>query len=72
MSSLDGFPEFVIGRNIFDRGTFSGRFRHFINVINPMSLSKTEDEIKMASLLLKESKVKFSGGIVDGYSNKGR
>ena len=67
----DGFPEFSIGRDFYDNGTFSGRFRHFSNVVSPISLLKSENEIQKAADLLKESKLNFNSGIVDGYSNKG-
>jgi len=68
---VEKYPPFSLGRSQFDRSTYSGRFRYFINVINPISLAKTETEIRAAENLLTRSRDEANGGIVQGSTNTG-
>lgn len=65
------FPPFALGENQFDRTTYNGRFWHFVNVINPLTLSKSDTDIRNAEALLSRSKSEADGGIVNGFTNSG-
>ena len=70
--SGDLYPPFVLGSDLYDRTTFEGRFRHFIKVIDPFSLAKSDEEIKAAEKLLVRSRVEADGGIPKGATNKSK
>ena len=65
-------PPFKLGTDLYDRTTFNGRLQHFSNVIDPRSLLKSEDDIRIAENILKISATQYEGGIIPGKSNKGR
>ena len=62
---------FALNKNEFDQATYKGRFQHFLNVLNPLLLIKSENDIREAQVLLQKSKNEASFGIVDGFSNSG-
>ncbi|XP_073411166.1 sideroflexin-5 isoform X1 [Dendrobates tinctorius] len=59
-------PPFVLGRPRFQQNTFYGRFRHFLNIIDPRTLFVTESRLKEAVLLLEDYK---HGTLPPGVSN---
>ncbi|XP_078259863.1 sideroflexin-5-like [Rhinoraja longicauda] len=50
------YPPFVLGRARFDQSTFRGRFRHFLDIIDPRTLFVTESRLKAAGHLLEDFK----------------
>ncbi|KAM5192348.1 LOW QUALITY PROTEIN: sideroflexin-5 [Mantella aurantiaca] len=59
-------PPFVLGRPHFEQGTFYGRFRHFLDIIDPRTLFVTESRLKEAVQLLEDYK---HGTLPPGVSN---
>ncbi|ELU04160.1 hypothetical protein CAPTEDRAFT_167738 [Capitella teleta] len=56
MSSSDEFPPFVLGRSRFDQSCFSGRLRHFMDVIDPRTLFTSEADLQKSIKLLESFK----------------
>jgi tricarboxylate carrier len=50
------YPPFQIGASRFDQTTFWGRFRHFLDVIDPRTLFTSKNELEKCSSLLKQYK----------------
>ncbi|XP_051894583.1 sideroflexin-5-like isoform X2 [Pristis pectinata] len=66
MAAAD-YPPFAPGRARFDQSTFSGRFRHFLDIIDPRTLFVTESRLKAAVQLLEDFKL---GTLPLGISNQ--
>ncbi|GCB78153.1 hypothetical protein scyTo_0016792 [Scyliorhinus torazame] len=49
-------PAFALGKPRFDQSTFRGRFRHFLDIIDPRTLFVTESHLKAAVQLLEDYK----------------
>ncbi|KAM3594120.1 uncharacterized protein V6R79_002622 [Siganus canaliculatus] len=49
---MSGYPAFQLGSSRFDQNTFSGRFRHFLDVIDPSTLFVTERRLQESEELL--------------------
>ncbi|XP_075045609.1 sideroflexin-5 [Mixophyes fleayi] len=62
----DDDPPFVLGRPRFQQSTFYGRFRHFLDIIDPRTLFVTESRLKEAVQLLEDYK---HGTLPPGVSN---
>ena len=60
------FPPFTLGGSLHNKEEFSGRYFHFLNVINPASLIKSEADIRAAEGLLIRSRNEARGGVVKG------
>ncbi|KAL5021406.1 hypothetical protein ScPMuIL_000561 [Solemya velum] len=56
----DGYPKFQLKKSRFDQSTFYGRWRHFLDVIDPSTLFTSEDELKSSIKLLED----YKNGIV--------
>ncbi|XP_056408647.1 sideroflexin-5 [Hyla sarda] len=59
-------PPFLLGRPRFVQNTFYGRFRHFLDIIDPRTLFVTESRLKEAVQLLEDYK---HGTLPPGVSN---
>lgn len=64
------YPPFTLGGSIHNKEEFTGRYFHFLSVINPASLIKSEADIRAAEGLLLRSRNEARGGVVKGYTNK--
>jgi hypothetical protein len=60
------YPPFTLGGSIHNKEEFSGRYFHFLGVINPASLIKSEADIRAAEGLLLRSRNEARGGVVKG------
>ncbi|XP_067884770.1 sideroflexin-5-like isoform X1 [Heterodontus francisci] len=56
MAARTNYPPFTLGKPRFDQSTFYGRFRHFLDIIDPRTLSVTESRLKAAVQLLEDYK----------------
>ncbi|KAL3863799.1 hypothetical protein ACJMK2_005532 [Sinanodonta woodiana] len=56
--SNDEYPPFQLKKSRFDQSTFFGRWRHFLDVIDPRTLFTTEHQLKDAIQLLDAFKSK--------------
>ncbi|KAK6174322.1 hypothetical protein SNE40_017625 [Patella caerulea] len=54
--SQPDWPPFQLNKPRFDQGTFVGRWRHFLNVIDPRTLLTTESQLKESISLLEDYK----------------
>ena len=63
------YPPFTLGGSIHNKEEFSGRYFHFLSVINPASLIKSEADIRAAEGLLLRSRNEARGGVVKGLFN---
>ncbi|XP_059506622.1 sideroflexin-5-like isoform X5 [Stegostoma tigrinum] len=61
------YPLFALGKPRFDQSTFYGRFRHFLDIIDPRTLFVTESRLKAAVQLLEDYK---HGTLPTGVSNQ--
>lgn len=61
------YPPFVLGRARYDQSTFHGRFRHFLDIIDPRTLFVTEHRLKAAVQLLEDFKY---DSLPSGVSNQ--
>jgi hypothetical protein len=48
----DDYPPFQLGRSRFDQSTFSGRLRHFLDVVDPRTLLTREQTLQASVKLL--------------------
>ncbi|XP_078080756.1 sideroflexin-5-like isoform X2 [Mustelus asterias] len=55
-ASRGDYPPFELGKSRFDQSTFHGRFRHFLDIIDPRTLFVTESNLKAAAQLLEDYK----------------
>ena len=60
------YPSFTLGGSLHNKEEFSGRYFHFLSVINPASLIKSEADIRAAEGLLLRSRNEARGGVVKG------
>ncbi|XP_035273727.1 sideroflexin-5a isoform X2 [Anguilla anguilla] len=60
------YPQFQLGKSRFDQNTFSGRLRHFLDVIDPRTLLVSERRLKECMKLLDDFK---QGNLPPGVSN---
>ncbi|XP_067835306.1 sideroflexin-5-like [Heptranchias perlo] len=67
MAAGADYPTFVLGKARFDQSTFYGRFRHFLDIIDPRTLTVTESRLKAAVQLLEDYK---HGALPTGVSNQ--
>ncbi|XP_053258243.1 sideroflexin-5 isoform X2 [Podarcis raffonei] len=67
MAESAGFPPFQLGRPRFEQTSFYGRFRHFLDIIDPRTLFVTESRLKEAVQLLEDYK---HGTLPPGVTNK--
>ncbi|XP_060102089.1 sideroflexin-5 isoform X4 [Heteronotia binoei] len=65
--SAAGYPPFQLGKSRFQQTTFYGRFRHFLDIIDPRTLFVTESRLKEAVQLLEDFK---HGTLPPGVTNK--
>nr|XP_056711391.1 sideroflexin-5 isoform X2 [Euleptes europaea] len=56
MEESAGYPPFQLGKSRFEQTTFYGRFRHFLDIIDPRTLFVTESRLKEAVQLLEDFK----------------
>ncbi|XP_078587395.1 sideroflexin-5-like isoform X1 [Branchiostoma floridae x Branchiostoma japonicum] len=63
----DGYPTFRLGKPRFDQSTFFGRYRHFLDVIDPRTLFTTKAGLVQASQLLEDYR---NGTLPEGVTNK--
>ncbi|KAG7235804.1 hypothetical protein INR49_002191 [Caranx melampygus] len=49
---MSDYPTFQLGQSRFDQNTFFGRFRHFLDVIDPSTLFVTERRLQESEELL--------------------
>ncbi|XP_072434122.1 sideroflexin-5-like [Chiloscyllium punctatum] len=61
------YPLFALGKPRFDQSTFYGRFRHFLDIIDPRTLFVSESQLKAAVQLLEDYK---HGTLPRGVSNQ--
>ena len=47
-------PEFELGKSLFDQSVYSGRFKHFLSIIDPRLLLIGDRELKQAQNLLSD------------------
>ncbi|CAH1785075.1 unnamed protein product [Owenia fusiformis] len=66
-SSLTGYPPFEIGKSRFDQSTFYGRWRHFLDVIDPRTLLVGEERLNASLNLLEDFK---QGNVLPGVTNR--
>ena len=59
---------FKLGGSPFDQDTFLGRFQHFVDVTNPLTLLTSEKDILHAADVLQN--YKRTGVIGDGVTNE--
>ncbi|MEE6508175.1 hypothetical protein FKM82_019584, partial [Ascaphus truei] len=62
-----GYPPFMLGKPRFGQNTFYGRFRHFLDMIDPRTLFVTESRLKEAIQLLEDYK---HGTLPPGITNR--
>jgi tricarboxylate carrier len=63
----DTVPPFALAANRYDQATFYGRWRYFIDLINPSSLFYSMDKVRAAKQLLDNYK---AGLVPDGTSDQ--
>ncbi|XP_051473326.1 sideroflexin-5 isoform X2 [Apus apus] len=61
------YPPFQLGKPRFEQTSFYGRFRHFLDIIDPRTLFVTESRLKEAVQLLEDYK---HGTLPPGVTNK--
>ncbi|KAJ8336248.1 hypothetical protein SKAU_G00395910 [Synaphobranchus kaupii] len=66
MAESTVYPQFQLGKSRFDQNTFSGRLRHFLEVIDPRTLLVSEIRLKECVKLLDDFK---QGNLLPGVSN---
>lgn len=60
------YPPFQLGKPRFDQGTFNGRLRHFLDVIDPRTLFTSKEKLQECIDLLDEyEKNKLSSDVTD-------
>ncbi|XP_028252278.1 sideroflexin-5a isoform X1 [Parambassis ranga] len=63
---MSEYPAFQLGRSRFDQNTFSGRFRHFLDVIDPSTLFVTERRLRdCVELLYRFKRGALPPGVTD-------
>nr|XP_033809515.1 sideroflexin-5 isoform X4 [Geotrypetes seraphini] len=67
MTDSTEYPSFQLGKPRFKQTTFNGRFRHFLDIIDPRTLFITESHLKEAIQLLEDFK---NGMLPPGVSDK--
>ncbi|XP_077157478.1 sideroflexin-5 isoform X5 [Paroedura picta] len=67
MEARAGDPPFQLGKPRFQQTTFYGRFRHFLDIIDPRTLFVTERRLKEAVQLLEDFK---HGTLPPGVTNQ--
>ncbi|KAL8594100.1 Sideroflexin-5 [Nucella lapillus] len=60
------YPPFQLGKSRFDQGTFSGRLRHFVDVIDPRTLFTTKAQLDASIRLLEDYR---AGALPSGITN---
>ncbi|XP_013405908.1 sideroflexin-5 [Lingula anatina] len=63
----DGFPPFRLNESRFDQNTFSGRLRHFLDVVDPKTLFTSNQRLKESCQLLQDFQ---NGKLPPSISNK--
>ncbi|KAK7496293.1 hypothetical protein BaRGS_00012458, partial [Batillaria attramentaria] len=63
----DAYPAFQLGKPRFDQGTFYGRLRHFLDVIDPRTLFTTKAQLEASIKLLEDYKL---GSLPPGITDK--
>ncbi|XP_054059094.1 sideroflexin-5 isoform X3 [Rissa tridactyla] len=67
MAAPADYPPFQLGKPRFQQTSFYGRFRHFLDIIDPRTLFVTESHLKEAVQLLEDYK---HGTLPPGVTNK--
>ncbi|XP_048364632.1 sideroflexin-5 isoform X2 [Sphaerodactylus townsendi] len=67
MEASARYPPFQLGKSRFEQTTFYGRFRHFLDIIDPRTLFVTESRLKEAVQLLEEFQ---HGTLPSGVTNE--
>nr|XP_014126938.1 sideroflexin-5 [Zonotrichia albicollis] len=67
MAEPADYPPFQLGKPRFEQSSFYGRFRHFLDIIDPRTLFVTESRLKEAVQLLEDYK---HGTLPPGVTNK--
>ncbi|KAK1175147.1 sideroflexin-5-like [Acipenser oxyrinchus oxyrinchus] len=67
MSANVAYPPFQLGKALYDQTTFSGRLRHYMDIIDPRMLFVTESRLKESQKLLDDFK---HGSLPPGVSEK--
>ncbi|XP_069488406.1 sideroflexin-5 [Ambystoma mexicanum] len=67
MEGPAGYVPFRLGKSRFDQSSFYGRFRHFLDIIDPRTLFVTESRLKEAVQLLEDYK---HGTLPPGVTNE--
>ncbi|XP_061439690.1 sideroflexin-5 isoform X2 [Rhineura floridana] len=67
MAESAGYPPFQLGKPRFEQTSFYGRFRHFLDIIDPCTLFVTESRLKEVVQLLEDYK---HGTLPPGVTNK--
>ncbi|CAH2299362.1 sideroflexin-5 isoform X1 [Pelobates cultripes] len=67
MADSNGYPPFMLGKPRFEQSTFYGRFRHFLDIIDPRTLFVSESRLQEAIQLLEDYK---HGTLPPGVTNK--
>ncbi|XP_025928551.1 sideroflexin-5 isoform X8 [Apteryx rowi] len=67
MAEPADYPPFQLGKPRFEQTSFYGRFRHFLDIIDPRTLFVTESRLKEAVQLLEDYK---HGTLPPGVTNK--
>ncbi|XP_070541583.1 sideroflexin-5-like [Ptychodera flava] len=63
----DGYPQFQLGKSRFDMSTFTGRYRHFLDHVDPRTLFTRQATLDEAVQLLENFK---NGELQPGTTNK--
>nr|XP_054765833.1 sideroflexin-5-like [Lytechinus pictus] len=63
----DGYPAFHLSKPRFDQSTFLGRYRHFLDIIDPRTLFVSKKKLNDSIELLAAYK---KGSLPDGVTNK--
>ncbi|XP_077992315.1 sideroflexin-5-like isoform X1 [Glandiceps talaboti] len=63
----EGYPPFRPGQSRFDQNTFSGRYRHFLDVVDPRTLFTTSAQLESSIKLLDDYS---KGTLPTGTTNK--
>ncbi|XP_041371145.1 sideroflexin-5-like isoform X2 [Gigantopelta aegis] len=66
MATQQEYPPFSLDKPRFDQSTFSGRLKHFLNVIDPRTLLTTQSQLEAAIKLLDDYK---AGTVPPGVSD---
>ena len=67
-ASSSPVPEFRLGESRYDQSTFSGRLKHFFDVVDPRTLLTSDDQLQRAVDLLRtfeENGRKKTGNVDD-------